>query len=132
MTLDLRTERLDLPFVHEFTIARSSEAFGKSVVARVRWNGIEGLGEAAPSARYGENVDSVIAALAAHPLGDSPYRIDALLAGLPPAARCALDIALYDLIGKDLDRPLWQLFGLDPAGTPRTSSGWPISWMPSA
>jgi len=119
--LDLRTERLDLPFVHQFTIARSSEAFGKSVVARLRWNGIEGLGEVAPSSRYGEDVDTVTAALAAHPLGDSPYRIDALLAGLPPQARCALDIALYDLIGKDLDRPLWQLFGLDPAGTPRTS-----------
>jgi L-alanine-DL-glutamate epimerase-like enolase superfamily enzyme len=119
--LDLRTERLDLPFVHEFTIARSSEAFGKSVVARLGWNGIEGLGEVAPSARYGESVDSVIAALAAHRLGESPYRIDDQLAGLPPAARCALDIALYDCIGKDLDRPLWELFGLDPAATPRTS-----------
>jgi L-alanine-DL-glutamate epimerase-like enolase superfamily enzyme len=45
---------------------------------------------------------------------DDPYQIEDLLAGVPEAARCGLDIALYDLVGKDLGVPLWQLFGLDP------------------
>jgi L-alanine-DL-glutamate epimerase-like enolase superfamily enzyme len=119
--LTLRTERLELPLVHEFTIARGSETFGKSVVVRLNWNGIDALGEVAPSSRYGESVDSVIAVLDRHPLSASPYALEAQLAGLPPAARCALDIALHDCIGKDLDRPLWQLFGLDAAQTPKTS-----------
>jgi L-alanine-DL-glutamate epimerase-like enolase superfamily enzyme len=52
---------------------------------------------------------------------ETPYAMERLLAGLPPAARCGLDIALHDLVGKDVNRPLWQLLGLDPARTPTTS-----------
>ncbi|MBD5656378.1 MAG: dipeptide epimerase, partial [Candidatus Eremiobacteraeota bacterium] len=105
-----------------FTIARSSETTARTAILRVAWRGLEGLGETAPSARYGESIDSVRAYFAAHPpQGDDPYAIRSLLAGLPAAARCALDVALYDLIGKDLGRPLWQLFGLDPSATPVTS-----------
>jgi L-alanine-DL-glutamate epimerase-like enolase superfamily enzyme len=117
----LTTEVLDLPLVHEFTIARSSETVARSVVVHLAANGIEALGESAPSERYAESVDSVRAALAAHGLGADPYLLDRQLAGLPPAARCGLDIALHDWIGKDLDRPLSALFGLDPAATPLTS-----------
>src|SRR5581483_4132690 len=51
----------------------------------------------------------------------SPYLLDALLDARPPAARCGLDLALHDAIGKDLGRPLWQLLGLDPSKTPVTS-----------
>jgi L-alanine-DL-glutamate epimerase-like enolase superfamily enzyme len=120
-TLELSTERLELPLVHEFTIARGSENFARTVAVRLRWNGREGLGESAPIARYAESIDSVRTALAAHVLSDDPYQLDAQLAGLPPAARCGLDIALHDLIGKDLGRPLYQLFGLDRDATPRTS-----------
>jgi L-alanine-DL-glutamate epimerase-like enolase superfamily enzyme len=89
---------------------------------RVRWNGLEGLGETVPVARYDESVASVLAYFAAHPptAGD-PYALETLLRGIPPAARCLLDCALHDLIGKDLDRPLWRLLGLDPAATPVTS-----------
>jgi L-alanine-DL-glutamate epimerase-like enolase superfamily enzyme len=117
----LSVEPLDLPLKHTFTIARSSENVSRSVVVRVRWNGLEGLGESAPIARYGESVESVGAGLAQLELGDDPYALEALLAGLPPAQACGLDIALHDLIGKDVGRPLWRLLGLDPALTPQTS-----------
>jgi L-alanine-DL-glutamate epimerase-like enolase superfamily enzyme len=117
----LRSELLELPLVHEFTIARGSESIARTVVVRLRWNGLEGLGESAPIERYAESIESVTAALAAHPLGDDPYALEVQLAGLPPAARCALDIALHDLIGKDLERPLYRLLGLDPSQTPSTS-----------
>jgi L-alanine-DL-glutamate epimerase-like enolase superfamily enzyme len=118
----LALSELELPLVHTFTIARSSETAARSVVARLRWNGVEGLGESAPSERYGESLATVSAALGALDLsGQDPYALERLLAGLAPAARCALDIALHDAIGKDLDRPLWRLFGLDPALAPVTS-----------
>ena len=120
-TIDLATQTLDLPLVHEFTIARGSESVARSVVVRLHWNGHEGLGESAPIERYAESIDSVTAALATHVLHDDPYALDAQLAGLPPAARCGLDIALHDLIGKDLDRPLYRLLGLEPDRTPQTS-----------
>jgi L-Ala-D/L-Glu epimerase len=113
---------LDLPLVHTFTIARGSESVAQTLVFRLAWHGLEGLGESAPSERYGESRASVAAWFAAHPPSrDDPYALETLLDGVPPAARCGLDIALHDLIGKDLDRPLWRLLGLDPARTPLTS-----------
>ncbi len=119
--LELSATPLELPLVHTFTIARSSESVARTVLVRLRWGEIAALGESSPSARYGEDVASVIAGLHAHALGSVPYRLDALLAGLPPAQRCGLDVALHDCIAKDVDRPLWRLLGLDPARTPLTS-----------
>jgi len=118
----LEIAELALPLVHTFTIARGSASAAHSAIFRVQWQGREGLGETAPIARYNESIESVIAHFAVHPLqGDDPYALEALLADIPPAARCGLDLALHDLIGKDLERPLWQLLGLDPARTPLTS-----------
>jgi L-Ala-D/L-Glu epimerase len=37
------------------------------------------------------------------------------------AARCAVSAALHDLQGKRLGVPLWKLWGLSPAATPRSS-----------
>lgn len=121
--LRLSIARLDLPLVHRFTIARSSEDAAHTAVLRLAWNDLEGLGEAAPSERYGENVDSVLSYFAQHPLDASdPYLLDAILTPqIPAAARCALDLALHDLIGKDCGLPLYRLFGLDPRATPVTS-----------
>jgi L-alanine-DL-glutamate epimerase-like enolase superfamily enzyme len=114
-------EPLDLALKHTFTIARSSESVARTAVVRLHWNGIEALGESAPSERYDENVESVVAGLRGLELGDDPYALERLLTGMPPAQMCGLDIALHDCIGKDLERPLWRLLGLDPARTPRTS-----------
>jgi L-alanine-DL-glutamate epimerase-like enolase superfamily enzyme len=120
--MEIDVGELNLPLVNPFTITRGTQTVSASAVLRLRWNGIEGLGETAPIDRYGETIESVIADLEAHtfPL-DDPYALDVNLSGLPPAARCALDIALHDLIGKDLDRPLWRLFGLEREQTPVTS-----------
>ena len=120
-SLELTAAPLELPLVHTFTIARSSESVARTVLVRLRWGAIEGLGESSPSDRYGESVAGVIAGLNARALGDDPYALDALLAGLPPAQRCGLDVALHDCIAKDVDRPLWRLLGLDPSRTPLTS-----------
>jgi L-alanine-DL-glutamate epimerase-like enolase superfamily enzyme len=119
--LELTVAKLELPLVHTFTIARSSESVARTALVRLRWGELEALGESSPSARYGESVASVIAGLEARTLGSDPYAIDALLAGLPPAQRCGLDVALHDCIAKDVDRPLWRLLGVDPARTPLTS-----------
>ncbi|HEV8020265.1 MAG TPA: dipeptide epimerase [Candidatus Lustribacter sp.] len=120
-TLELTAAPLELPLVHTFTIARSSESVARTVLVRLRWGALDALGESSPSERYGENVAGVIAGLRERALGDDPYALDALLDGLPPAQRCGLDIALHDCIAKDVDRPLWRLLGVDPARTPLTS-----------
>jgi L-alanine-DL-glutamate epimerase-like enolase superfamily enzyme len=120
--VELAISELNLPLVHTFTIARGSETAAHTLLFRLRRGGIEGLGETAPTPRYHESIASVISYFAEHPpRGDDPYALEALLAGIPPAARCGLDVALHDLIGKDVGRPLWRLLGLDPSKTPVTS-----------
>jgi L-alanine-DL-glutamate epimerase-like enolase superfamily enzyme len=83
----------------------------------------EGIGEATPIERYGESVESVAAYFASHQLASSdPYLLEDLLhAGIPAAARAGLDIALHDLIGKELGKPIYALLGLNPSSTPITS-----------
>ena len=120
--MNLSFEVLDLPLRHRFAISRGSKTVASTIVFHLRWNGIEALGESAPSPRYGESYDTIAAHFGARPLeAASPYFMEELLAGRPPAARCGLDLALHDAVGKDLGRPLWQLLGLDPQRTPATS-----------
>ncbi len=120
--LSLSIDALELPLVHRFTIARTSETVARTALFRLRWNEREAIGESAPIARYGESVESIGAFYAAHPLRSAdPYLLDTLLAEIPPAARCGLDLALHDAIGKDCGRPLYRLLGLDPSQTPVTS-----------
>lgn len=121
--LSLSVTPLELPLVHPFAIARGEETVARTAILRVTDGSVEGIGEAAPIERYGESVDSVVAYFREHPLAESnPYRLETLLhAGIPPAARCGLDLALHDFIGKDLGKPLYELFGLDPEQTPVTS-----------
>ncbi|MEO6912848.1 MAG: dipeptide epimerase [Candidatus Baltobacteraceae bacterium] len=120
--LSLSLSSLELPLVHPFKITRSEESTTNSALFRLAWGELEGLGESSPIARYGESVASVVAYFEAHPpRGADPYLLDRLLADIPLAARCGLDLALHDLIGKDLGKPLYALLGLDPHETPVTS-----------
>src|SRR5579884_2669109 len=123
MPLSLSLTTLELPLVHPFTIARGTEETAHTAVFRLGWNGLEGLGESVPIPRYKESVESVIAYYREHPVrGDDPYLLEDLLGeDIPVAARCGLDIALHDLIGKDCGKPLYRLLGLDPSKTPVTS-----------
>jgi L-alanine-DL-glutamate epimerase-like enolase superfamily enzyme len=130
----LHYQPLDLPLKTPWTISRGTRRVAENVLVRLRWQApdgreLEGLGEAAPYAYYGELRGTVEACLDAFAplLGDDPFALDAILDRLEarvrhnPAAKAAVDIALHDLIGKALGRPLWQLWGLDPTRGPLTS-----------
>ncbi len=88
--------------------------------------GVVGLGEATPVYYWGETVESALGFLGAEvsaALGDDPFALEAIgrrLAGRPgeQAAKCALDAALHDWIGKRLGQPVWRLLGLAPTGPP--------------
>lgn len=118
----LSLETLELPLVHPFKIARTVEDISRTAVFHLKWGELEGLGEAVPIARYGESIESIRAYFSRKPpKGNDPYLLDELLAEIPVAARCGLDLALHDLIGKDCGRPLYRMLGLDPAKAPYTS-----------
>jgi len=121
--------RVRLELRHTFRIARSADEFRDSVIVRLEDEGLEGLGESAPSPRYGQSADSAERALAAldtallEPAGHIEDILDRVAERLmgEKAALAAIDIALYDLLGKRFSAPLYALLGLDPRKTPVTS-----------
>ena len=132
MTLDTAFERLTLDLDDPFTIARGTQATAENVVVRITDDeGTTGIGAAAPSAYYGETADTVAAVLpdllaVVEDAGD-PHSLDRIERRLRetvranPAARCAISIALHDLVGKRLDLPLYRYWGLDADETVSTS-----------
>lgn len=119
---ELRFEPLDLPLTEPFAIATGAPEQANNVLVRVRLeDGTVGLGEAAPfTAVSGETQASTLAALASvHEalLGREAgaWRpIGAWLAeALPqaPSARCGLELALLDALGRHHHLPLTTFFG---------------------
>ncbi|WP_336135543.1 dipeptide epimerase [Natronomonas amylolytica] len=120
---------LDVPF----TISRGTTATTENVVVAIDHDGETGYGAAAPSRHYGETTGTVEALLPelfeVVENAESPHARrgihDEMLAVARdnPAARAAVDIALWDLAGKLLDQPVYRLLGLadDPEACPPTS-----------
>ena len=108
---------IDLKLKHPFRISRSVTELKKNVIVQID----EGVGEAAPSQYYGENADTVIEFLkkVKGQLGDDPFQIESILSNLDKkvsgnfSAKAAIDMALYDLVAKRLNLPLYKLLGLD-------------------
>jgi L-alanine-DL-glutamate epimerase-like enolase superfamily enzyme len=117
----LSFRRVDLQLAHPWAIARSNPAtVCKTVVVELTGaDGTVGLGEAAPSARYKESVDSVEAFLKqADPRGLSFNDVEGSMVYLDTlssrdmAAKCALDLALLDGAAKRARQPVYDLLGL--------------------
>jgi L-alanine-DL-glutamate epimerase-like enolase superfamily enzyme len=127
----LTVERVSLELAETFTISRGSTDRTDNVVVRLSDGEHEGVGAAAPSTHYGETAGTVEATIERlRPrieAIDDPFQVERIereLAhelGRNPAARCAVSIALHDLVGNALDLPLWRYWGLDPDATPDTS-----------
>lgn len=116
-TLETAVERW--PIAGSFTISRGSRTEAVVVVATITEDGIAGMGECVPYARYGESVESVIAQIegVAAAIRGGASRQD-LLALLPAgAARNAVDCALWDLEAKKTRKSLAALAGM-PAPKP--------------
>ena len=133
--LSLRHEVLTLALRDPFRIARSDHDAGTSITTVVvelsddRLPGLVGLGEGYPDRFYGETpatmatVMPMLLTAIGEPTIDAAG-IDAAARAMAAAirghgaARCALDIALHDLIGKALGVPVYVLRGLSPAIPP--------------
>ena len=133
MTLGLTSAKIHLPYVEPFRIARAHGGDGmSSVIVELRnpaWPGLVGRGEGYPDAYYGETLETIEVVLeilmrtlsdelleraVADPeagleaIGDA---FDAAIAN-HGAAKCALDMAVHDLVGQRLGRPVYDLLGL--------------------
>src|SRR6202521_4198389 len=97
-----------------FAISRGAKTEANVVVAEISDGAATGRGECVPYARYGESVESVIAAIEGlkNAVAAGLDR-KALQAALPAgAARNAVDCALWDLEAKRTGRRAWELAGL--------------------
>ncbi len=120
---------LDLKLTTPFRISRGVQSVSPGVIVEVNHDDYTGYGEASPSEYYGESVETVFACVTmfAGNLGDDPFAIEDILLrldkiiGLNPSAKAAVDMALYDIMGKMLKLPLYKLLGLNPKRTPHTS-----------
>jgi L-alanine-DL-glutamate epimerase-like enolase superfamily enzyme len=132
MIITTDTERLELSLDGEFAIARGATETTETVRVRLEDDaGRRGIGAAAPSAYYGESVESVTAVLPdlldiATEIGDPTRQqpLERAMAETAPdqaAARAAVSIAAHDLAATQHSEPLYQRFGLDPAAAPTTS-----------
>src|SRR5579884_2920787 len=127
--LHIDAKPVDLKLTTPFRISRGVQHTAPNVVVQIHHNDHVGYGEAAPDEFYGENQETVLACIAtfAGNLGDDPFLIEDIMSNLDhlirfhPAAKAAVDMALYDLIGKMLNVPVYKLLGLNPKHTPLTS-----------
>ena len=105
-------------------ISRGTTAQTTNIWLRLNQEGIEGWGEASPfSIDKGKPKDTIellkeletaIPQLESyHPLQRQEINAKLDRLNLSSAARAAVDIALYDWLGKKANLPLWQLLGLN-------------------
>ncbi|MXV63628.1 dipeptide epimerase [Natronorubrum sp. JWXQ-INN-674] len=132
MPLETSFQRRSLPLEYPFTIARGTETEAEVVTVHIEdEDGRVGIGGAGPSPHYGETPATVEAVLpdllAVVEDVDDPHSLARIERRMRetiernPAARCAVSIALHDLVAKRLDVPLFRYWGLDPADTLETS-----------
>ena len=114
ITLTTRAERW--PIAGTFTISRGAKTEAAVVVAELSDGTHRGRGECVPYARYGETVESVVAAIEAMrpEISRDLDRVGLQRAMPPGAARNALDCAFWDLEAKRAGKSVHQLAGIDP------------------
>jgi L-alanine-DL-glutamate epimerase-like enolase superfamily enzyme len=125
----LTVETFTVHKCYALTISRGATASSKNLWLRLEADGIEGWGEASPFSTGTETqtTDQLVAALqhlAPHLEGCHPLErqhLEALLVDLPSGARAAVDLALWDWLGKATHLPLWRLWGLDVSCMPPLS-----------
>ena len=99
-----------------FAISRGRRTEAEVVVVELTVGDAVGRGECVPYARYGESVESVIAAIEGlrKALAAGLDRLGLQRALPAGAARNALDCAFWDLEAQQRGSRVWQLLGLDP------------------
>ncbi len=119
--MKLNFKRSDLQLAHTWTIARGTGTnIAKAVVVELTGaDGTVGLGEAAPSARYKESVDTVQAffkkvdarGLSFNDVEGSMSYLDTV-SPHDMSAKCALNIALLDGAAKRAKKPIYDFLEL--------------------
>lgn len=126
--VDCELKRLMLR--HTWTTVMSSSTYRDTVHVQYHRDGVTGYGEGAPIIRYKEYPEQARQAIDADRdriAARDPWSYQKTIAAIrrdlgehQRAAIAAVDIALFDWLGKKVNLPLYRFFGLDPADAPIT------------
>ncbi len=127
--MQITVRPLALTLETPFKLSYGATTVRENVLVQVDDGTFTGVGEAAVVPYTGETPARVSAYLndpaVEAALGENALWLEDALDRLPPgessAARAALDMALHDLWGQHLGQPLFRLWGLNPARSPRSS-----------
>ena len=117
----------NLAFEYPFTISRGTKTHQPTLITELDFNGIKGYGEAPAIGYYDVTVEKMITDLEKKKMFiekfslTDPERYWHYLHHLLPANNflvCALDMAAWDIYGKMKQKPLYQLWNVDPAKAP--------------
>ncbi|WP_152868913.1 dipeptide epimerase [Deinococcus terrestris] len=122
-------ETRELHTARPFGIARWTHASYPRTFVTFAQGGVEGRGEAAPNAFYGETrgtVEAVLPLLA--PALTDPWdweglreRLGAVMPFHHPSVKCALEMAAVEWCARSAGVPVWRLLGLSPSPLPESS-----------
>ena len=127
--LHLKFFPYELKLAHVFTVASYSRTTTPDVQVELEWEGVTGYGEASMPPYLGQSVESVTNFLNKVDLSqfNDPFKMEDILTYVDSlsegdgAAKCAIDIALHDLVGKLMGQPWYRIWGLDPDKAPSTT-----------
>jgi len=119
---DIKYDRLKVKLTEPFVVALGVIEYAETIIVKISTDeGIVGYGEASPfSPVTGETLDSVPVFLELFKkalIGENPFELekihktmDKLTVG-NTSAKAGIDIALYDIIGKRLEMPVYKVLG---------------------
>jgi L-Ala-D/L-Glu epimerase len=122
MRITVETFRVHKKFALQ--ISRGTTAQTTNIWLRIEQENVEGWGEASPFSIKKDQIQDTSSLLTElnkiipqlesyHPLQRQEIRSNLLANNLSSAAQAAIDIALYDWLGKKAGLPLWQIWGLN-------------------
>lgn len=129
--MKVRVHQFDLPLRHTFTISHESRTVQPTIIVQLEdENGFTGFGEATVTLYYGVTMEKMLAAVERVRPWLEQYELEhpeafyaELEQRLPDDSfvRCALDQAANDLWARRHGKPLYAMWGLNPADVPTTS-----------
>ncbi|MCL5029861.1 MAG: dipeptide epimerase [Bacteroidetes bacterium] len=127
--IKFRYKPYTLELKHVFTVATNSRTTTPVVLTEIEYEGIIGYGEASMPPYLGESHQTVLDFLSKVDFAkyENIFDLETILADIDsiapgnPAAKASVDIALHDLIGKLMNQPWYNIWGLNKDKTPYTS-----------
>lgn len=119
---DIKLEKVRIELTAPFRVAFAEINYSENLLIKVSTDeGIDGYGEAAPMPYVtGETIDSVnsvVRLLKPGLIGMNPFDIEKIHELMDScihgngSAKCAIDLAMYDIMGKAMGQPVYKLLG---------------------